>query len=189
MTDTQVIDDITFYRPFIDVDKSDIYKMAKSCSIQHLPNSTPVWSQRGKIRDLVRPCLESWNPQIVLGLFHIATNFSETEEFIKSAAVGYAAKFKDHGQCTFEQVPQAKQFWTIFFRTCSIYTTSKSIENFIFKIKTITDNQNITLNKDTTINVLKKGHTISLVLANIDSHEGSSRRGAYVGTAAFCGAK
>lgn len=38
-------------RPLLDVDKSDIFNFARSFGIPWLHNSTPEWSNRGKLRD------------------------------------------------------------------------------------------------------------------------------------------
>jgi tRNA(Ile)-lysidine synthetase-like protein len=66
------IDGIAFLRPFLQLDKSAIYKAARYYRIPYLQDSTPAWSQRGRIRDNVRPVLEHWNPAMVGSLFTLS---------------------------------------------------------------------------------------------------------------------
>jgi tRNA(Ile)-lysidine synthase TilS/MesJ len=56
---------LTVLRPLLATMKQDIYTFAEEANIPFLVDSTPKWSQRGKIRDIVRPALESWNPLII----------------------------------------------------------------------------------------------------------------------------
>lgn len=55
-------------RPLLHVSKTDIYAYAEEHGIAHLPDSTPVWSRRGKLRDHVIPVLQNYEPQILKGL-------------------------------------------------------------------------------------------------------------------------
>ena len=65
--------EIKFLRPLLGISKRDIYSFANSRNIPYLVDSTPKWSQRGKIRDIVRPALEAWNPEI-LGALQILSD-------------------------------------------------------------------------------------------------------------------
>lgn len=38
-------------RPFLNIDKKDIYELSKSLKIPYLKNTTPIWSNRGKFRE------------------------------------------------------------------------------------------------------------------------------------------
>ena len=77
MLDYSSVDDITFWRPMLNVPKADIIAFAKSCNIPHLPNSTPIWCQRGQIRNNIVPVLDKWDPKFIDSLYHLADTLSE----------------------------------------------------------------------------------------------------------------
>lgn len=68
-----LIDNIYFHRPLINTSKEEIYKFAKNHNLPYLKNSTPEWSQRGKIRTSVVPILEKWDIRIIDGLFSLSS--------------------------------------------------------------------------------------------------------------------
>ena len=70
-------DGIRFIRPLLDIPKDRIYAFAEEYNITHLPNSTPVWSQRGQIRASVLPVLEKWDGRVVTGLMKLTDRVTE----------------------------------------------------------------------------------------------------------------
>lgn len=68
--------DIKFVRPLLSIKKEEIYKYAENRKIYYFADSTPKWSQRGKIRDIVRPALIDWNESSLNG-------FEELSEIMK----------------------------------------------------------------------------------------------------------
>ena len=60
--------DVIVMRPLLRVSKTDIYAYAEEHGIAHLPDSTPEWSRRGKLRDHVIPVLQQYEPQLLKGL-------------------------------------------------------------------------------------------------------------------------
>jgi tRNA(Ile)-lysidine synthase TilS/MesJ len=68
---------ICFLRPLLNIPKSEIYKYAIDNNIPFLLDSTPKWSQRGKIRDIVKPALNEWNPLIFDGLINLSKKMSQ----------------------------------------------------------------------------------------------------------------
>jgi tRNA(Ile)-lysidine synthetase-like protein len=73
MDDIVTQGDLVFARPMLSFDKKYIYDTAIDINIPFFVDSTPKWSQRGKIRDIVRPTLESWNPIMVDSLFYLTS--------------------------------------------------------------------------------------------------------------------
>ena len=51
MATDDVQDGVRIMRPFLDVDKSDIYRISKLIGIPYFKNTTPSWSNRGKFRE------------------------------------------------------------------------------------------------------------------------------------------
>lgn len=63
---------IEFHRPLIRVPKNEIYKAALVLGVPYLQDSTLKTTQRGTIRDVVRPVLEQWDNTIVRRLLDMA---------------------------------------------------------------------------------------------------------------------
>jgi tRNA(Ile)-lysidine synthase TilS/MesJ len=77
MEEYSVCDDITFLRPLLNVPKNDIYQFAQKHNIPYVKNSTPDWSQRGKIRNNIIPVLNNWDKRVVPGLFNLSENIQD----------------------------------------------------------------------------------------------------------------
>ena len=71
------ISNIKFYRPFLDVKKANIIEFAQNFGISYLYDSTPKWSQRGKIRDHVVPTLNEWDPLCINSMFALAHHMND----------------------------------------------------------------------------------------------------------------
>ncbi len=74
------IDDIVFYRPLLDIIKEQIYGFANSYNIPFLVDSTPSWSDRGKMRDILIPFLNSFDPALVPGLVRLAESITQISQ-------------------------------------------------------------------------------------------------------------
>lgn len=81
------IEDITFWRPLLNVNKNEIVSYARIMNIPYLQDSTPKWSRRGKIRDIVLPSMKEINPDIVSSFFELKSRLSENEEIIEKYIV------------------------------------------------------------------------------------------------------
>lgn len=64
-------------RPMLDITKKQIRKFANKYKIPHLPNSTPDWSERGRIRDELLPFLNEFEPALIPGFLKLAENTKE----------------------------------------------------------------------------------------------------------------
>jgi tRNA(Ile)-lysidine synthase TilS/MesJ len=78
---------IRVLRPFLDVSKEEIYAYASKNGVPHLPDSTPKWSRRGKLRDNVIPCLMSHEPKFFDGLFQLSKDLTMNYEKIHSGSL------------------------------------------------------------------------------------------------------
>lgn len=77
-----VVSDIHFWRPMLEVRKHDILSFAIHNHIPFLKNSTPSWSSRGKIRDIVLPALQNINPDIMQSFFILKEYVSSCHDLI-----------------------------------------------------------------------------------------------------------
>jgi tRNA(Ile)-lysidine synthetase-like protein len=124
MTCESVEDGITFYRPMLAVPKEHLISYARRHSIPYLKNSTPKWSQRGRIRDKVVPMLDEWNINFKEGLHHISQDMTNISSFIRDVA-----KRSD-----LSNLPRTKclTFWRCIFE--KINPSKKSLTHFIEKL-------------------------------------------------------
>lgn len=76
-------DGIDFIRPMLEIPKHVIRTFAMDHHIPHLQDSTPAWSQRGKIRDMVVPTLNAWDPRCIPGLFDLADVMQDMYEVLQ----------------------------------------------------------------------------------------------------------
>jgi tRNA(Ile)-lysidine synthetase-like protein len=85
---------IIFIRPLLTISKEEIYQYADNQKIAYLLDSTPQWSQRGKIRDIVRPGLIEWNHSSLEGLEEIACVMKESLECVELLVSNWIEKIQ-----------------------------------------------------------------------------------------------
>jgi tRNA(Ile)-lysidine synthetase-like protein len=163
-------DDITFKRPLLEASKDDIIKFAHLHNIPYLPNSTPIWSQRGQIRNNVIPCLDSWDRRLVPSLFVL----SDTLKSLYSILSHSVSNFIDKGEylnnaftinVEIKKLETELLFWReVIYKITKIYASSKSIENMIISLKKIknefcrlpcNENKKIVITKQLIISITK----------------------------------
>lgn len=148
---------IWFIRPMLKISKESIYNYAHMHNIPYLFDSTPKWSQRGKIRDLVRPVLIEWNKNIIDGFDELTGVLEESIELIDllvDKTVNQMIKYVDLDpaykinknsldnldtlKMDISELKSNKIFWSrIINKISNIYINSKFIEDFIIRINTI----------------------------------------------------
>ena len=77
MKPNSTIDDIIFLRPLLDIKKQQIIEFANNHNIPYLYDSTPKWSQRGKIRDILVPNINKYDTQLLENLVKISKRYSD----------------------------------------------------------------------------------------------------------------
>ena len=140
-------------------------------TIFHLHNSTPAWSQRGKIRDIVRPALIGWNPKVVDSLFKLSSELSSYVDFVKQSAniAINEIKLNKEIKINIRNVCCLEMYWTTIFQEFGIWITTKSNTNFINKLKYIKERfESIKLNVLEKINLNK---TTQITWKKINSNE------------------
>lgn len=122
---------LTILRPLLAIMKQDIYTFAKDANIPHLVDSTPKWSQRGKIRDIVRPALESWNPLIIPGFIELSTKMTEMTKLLDLLIPKTIPEFE-----TINIVPTNNMYWEQVFKRQSLNgITQKTLVCWIEKLE------------------------------------------------------
>ena len=154
----QVMSNIEFNRPLLNITKKEIYEYSKSNNIIHFPNSTPSWSQRGKIRDIVKPTLINWNPVIIDSFFNLSRELGMYTQFIKQTAQISIDLIKKYGELklNINNICFLESYWIFIFRDNNIWITTKSNQHFIAKLEYIRNKfDKIKLNEIECINLGK----------------------------------
>ncbi len=148
---------LCFIRPLLSIMKCDIYTFAKEHNIPFLVDSTPKWSQRGKIRDVVRPALEQWNPLILDGMLKLSIELNQMHTIL-DRLIPTEINFN-----TIYDVPLETIYWNKILKKNNIFITQKTMERLIEKIKflqinshKLNEKQKFTLCKDKFIEFIHK---------------------------------
>ncbi len=149
------IDDITFYRPLINVSKDEIYKYANTYELPFLKNSTPNWSQRGKIRTKVVPVLEKWDKRLIPGLFNMSKVLSDLHLNLK---MNVKREFKMNMTMKIEEINLSFLYWKYgIFELFKYYPSNKSLKSLIERLEIWKNKSNkIDINKKQKIIINKK---------------------------------
>jgi tRNA(Ile)-lysidine synthetase-like protein len=147
MLEHQVLDDICFYRPMLSISKALIYEVAHHIGIPYLQDSTPSWSQRGQIRDTIRPTLTKWNSEMITSFFKLAERMQEYES-ISNMYIQSLLKNQISIEPTF-----SKLIWEKLFDKLKISCSTRSLNHFIDTLKRQKEHTKLHLNKYTKIMV------------------------------------
>lgn len=94
------INGINLWRPLIDISKKQIIEFAHLKNIPYLNDSTPDWSKRGKIRDIVVPALKHINEDIVNSFFALKDKLRSNDSLIDSYILpNILSKFVSDASC------------------------------------------------------------------------------------------
>lgn len=175
-------DNITFWRPFLDVPKASIREYAFTHSIPHLHDSTPSWAARGKIRDQVVPALNSFDTRLIPSIFQLSNALDELNIILESNVDKFIATKSTLSNTGFScEIPYSEcqttvLFWSsVFSKIIKHHRLShKSIVNFVQRLtlwkKDFVRHEtnsftHIALNKSTQIKICKtKHHKCKIVL-------------------------
>ena len=69
--------EVTILRPLINISKAEILDFAKKYYIPFVQDSTPKWSERGRMRDILIPQINNFDKDIIDGLICMVNNFKE----------------------------------------------------------------------------------------------------------------
>jgi len=123
-----IIDDIQFIRPLYNTTKEEIYDFAHNHNIPYLKNSTPEWSQRGKIRNSVVPILEKWDRRIIDGLFDLSTIMKDLHLNLKINVINETNEEK-------RDINTSELFWKyLIFHKYKFYPSNKSLKSLIERL-------------------------------------------------------
>lgn len=85
---------IILLRPMLDIPKKEIYDFAYEYEIPHLYDSTPKWSDRGKMRNELIPFLNRFDPAFLPGLFNLSSTLTNLYKIYSSSVLSEFRKNK-----------------------------------------------------------------------------------------------
>jgi len=155
---------IQFWRPMLHVPKQEIYHFAQRHEIPYLNDSTPSWSCRGKIRDLVRPTLQQYHTAMIPAFFHLSNTLADLTQHLEQMATLLVRKTTLDGQltvCPDDYPPSlwsSVPFWNHYFHKLWDFTPShKSLVHFTERLNAVPQaTQNATVIRV----LLKKGKLV-----------------------------
>ena len=147
MTHISLEKTVTIMRPLLNISKKEIIEFATIHSIPYVFDSTPSWSERGKMRDILIPQIANFDTNILDGLFDMANNYVEIYKIYNNYLPNIIF---ETNKCIIEDKKIFFfDYWQkIFIRICNYYKLSmiknKSIN---YMINNIQSGNKITLNK------------------------------------------
>ena len=155
---------INFLRPMLGINKDQIYEFAHKYNIPYLFDSTPKWSSRGKIRDIVRPCLHNFNSNLVNGIFGIQQVLKESLEMMDLLIETWTEKILENIdkksidkkikviaesknnvkpvyniEISINKLIKSKIFWSKLFVKLNIKASSRSLDEYLSKLNRLYD--------------------------------------------------
>jgi tRNA(Ile)-lysidine synthase TilS/MesJ len=130
---------VSILRPFLNISKRLLVGFADNRGIPHLYDSTPTWSRRGQMRDLLIPGIQQFDLGILVGL----KAFVERTQFLEDQWSKNMDRWCRELQCSEKviQIPKDSfwesnqkgvQFWVRLFQNIGVSRPSnKSLANFI----------------------------------------------------------
>ena len=145
---------VTVIRPMLHVGKSHIIEVANQCNIPFLQDSTPSWSERGKMRDELIPFLNQFDPRIIAGIMKMANHCSkitETHRKISMESTHIQQDLNKNIEIYFCEEFCDMEFWKQTFHHCQKEygigsVSNKSIQNMIDILNSNNPKRKIVLN-------------------------------------------
>ena len=81
---TQSSPPLPISRPFLEIPKSALIDFANRYSLPYFIDSTPKWSERGRLRDTVIPTLEKYDPNIFHSIFQFSREYQDLTLLVTS---------------------------------------------------------------------------------------------------------
>lgn len=82
-------DNVNIIRPLLGIHKTEIYTFANSLNIPYLKDSTPKWSTRGRLRDILIPQIKTFDHKLLDGLFTVADYTHKANKYLEKYAMTY----------------------------------------------------------------------------------------------------
>jgi len=153
MNESQMVDGICFLRPLLTISKKLIYNEAHTIGIPYLKDSTPSWSQRGQIRDNIKPSLDKWDPRMINAMFELTNILKESEQYKQNLLVKlveFTTKTNNNIYLNLSDMnfKIGYSLWKLYLQHNGIQIKHRSLENFIEQFETRSKNFQCILTKE-----------------------------------------
>ena len=144
MQPVERIQGIQIMRPAYQMEKSEIFDYADRYRIPYMKNSTPVWSQRAKLRDVVLPLLhrEFGSIDVSGAMIRLARQSAEMATVMDGSVLGPILESIEYGPCgckmrlSREQCRLPSAIWMrilvqMFHRMNAVMISHKNLDAFV----------------------------------------------------------
>jgi len=170
-----VCDNITFLRPLLNVSKNYIYDFAHKHNIPYVKNSTPEWSQRGKIRNNIAPVLDNWDKRVIPGLLNLSENIQDMYLIMESNVNIIVNKFRLNNnsyelEISYDEFINYlhKLIWKeIIYKLFNCYPSNKSLITLIDRLNLWLKQKKqttIVINKNIIMKITQLTNNINIIL-------------------------
>jgi tRNA(Ile)-lysidine synthetase-like protein len=178
------IDGINMWRPFLNIEKKNIISYAIANKIPFLYDSTPKWSVRGKIRDIIKPAFlklknneEVEDNSVIEAFFDLKEYISETQNIFNDLIINNLVSKLEYNEILYQYnallsktellslryIPICELFFKNLKIKCSHKATkdfSKYISNYISNYK----ERSFVLSKSSIINIARSENNYIIII-------------------------
>jgi tRNA(Ile)-lysidine synthase TilS/MesJ len=147
MTHTCIENNVLVFRPLLNIFKKDIIDFANNFNVPFVYDSTPSWSERGKLRDILIPDINNFNNKITEGLIEIAHNFYKIYQIYNKSLPNII--FSDNNCIIEDNEIYFFDYWKNIFQKITRHYNLPNIKNkcIQFFVNYVKNGNRITLNK------------------------------------------
>jgi tRNA(Ile)-lysidine synthetase-like protein len=174
------IDGINMWRPFLNIEKKNIISYATANKIPFLYDSTPKWSVRGKIRDIIKPAFlklknneEVEDNSIIEAFFDLKEYISETQNIFNDLIINnlvskleyneilnqYNALLSKTELLSLRYIPICE----LFFKNLKIKCSHKAMKDFSKYISNYRE-RSFVLSKSCIINIARSENNYIIII-------------------------
>ena len=139
MTEISHEDGVDILRPFLNVYKDDLYDFAVQHKIPHLKTSTPVFCERGRIRNELIPKLNEYDRSFVENMFIMADHYASVYNTYNEVVKKIIADYNDNGYIKVSHLNEVYfdvNLWRqVFDVLMNIRVSYKSLNNVVKRLK------------------------------------------------------
>lgn len=159
-------DNITFYRPLLNVPKNKIIEYAHVNNIPYLYDSTSIHCQRGKIRNDIVPVLNNWNNRCIEGMHELSDVMRELYANTSHMIKMWLSRIDKNNSIIgkINDIPESSLFWKeLLLQAFNSRPSKKSLCNFIKKINYCKVNYDKLFLNEKTMIVLNPNHYFNFI--------------------------
>jgi tRNA(Ile)-lysidine synthase TilS/MesJ len=178
------IDGINMWRPFINIEKKNIISYAIANKIPFLYDSTPKWSVRGKIRDIIKPAFlklknneEVEDNSVIEAFFDLKEYISETQNIFNDLIINNLVSKLEYNEILYQYnallsktellslryIPICELFFKNLKIKCS-HKATKDFSNYISNYISNYKERSFVLSKSSIINIARSENNYIIII-------------------------